>query len=113
MTARGRMDVEEVAALDPQAIYWIDPAISFQPFEARQLAFAAKLPAGYRNAFPKVLGGLYALFMEYGANLVEINPLVLTESGDVIASDAKVELDDNALYKHPDIECVAQRRAGR
>jgi succinyl-CoA synthetase beta subunit len=105
VTSQGGMDVEEVAESDPDAIskYWIDPAIGFQPFEARQLAFAAKLPAGYLKAFPKILGGLYTLFMEYGANLVEINPLVLTKSGEVIASDAKVELDDNGLYKHPEL----------
>jgi len=105
VSSQGGMDVEEVAEHHPEAIskYWIDPAIGFQPFEARQLAFAAKLPAGYLKAFPKILGGLYALFMEYGANLVEINPLVLTKSGDVIASDAKVELDDNGLYKHPEL----------
>jgi succinyl-CoA synthetase beta subunit len=106
VTSQGGMDVEEVAESDPHAIskYWIDPAIGFQPFEARQLAFAAKLPAGYMKAFPKILGGLYTLFMEYGANLVEINPLVLTKSGEVIASDAKVELDDNGLYKHPELD---------
>jgi succinyl-CoA synthetase beta subunit len=105
VTAQGGMDVEEVAAHDPQAIskYWLDPAIGLQPFAARQLAFEAKLPPGYRKAFPKVLAGLYELFMEYGANLVEINPLILTASGDVVASDAKVELDDNALYKHPEL----------
>jgi len=106
VSSQGGMDVEEVAEHHPEAIskYWIDPAIGFQPFEARQLAFAAKLPAGYHKAFPKVLAGLYALFMDYGANLVEINPLVLTKSGGVIASDAKVELDDNGLYKHPDLD---------
>ena len=105
VTSQGGMDVEEVAAHDPGAIskYWIDPAIGFQPFEARRLAFAAKLPAGYLKAFPTVLGGLYALFMDYGANLVEINPLVLANSGEVIASDAKIELDDNGLYKHPEL----------
>jgi succinyl-CoA synthetase beta subunit len=105
VTSQGGMDVEEVAESHPDAIskYWIDPAIGFQPFEARRLAFAAKLPAGYLKAFPKILGGLYALFMEFGANLVEINPLILTTAGDVIASDAKVELDDSGLYKHPDI----------
>ncbi len=105
VSSQGGMDVEEVAEHHPDAIskYWIDPAIGFQPFEARQLAFAAKLPAGYHKAFPSVLAGLYALFMEYGANLVEINPLVLTTSGAVIASDAKVELDDNGLFKHPEL----------
>jgi succinyl-CoA synthetase beta subunit len=105
VTSQGGMDVEEVAESHPGAISkcWIDAAIGFQPFEARRLAFAADLPAGYHKAFPKILGGLYALFMDYGANLVEINPLVLTQTGDVIASDAKVELDDNGLYKHPEL----------
>jgi succinyl-CoA synthetase beta subunit len=99
------MDVEEVAEKHPEAIskYWIDPAIGYSPFIGRKLAFDAKLPEGYRKAFPSILGALYTLFMDYGANLVEINPLVLTKDGRVIASDAKVELDDNALYKHPDV----------
>jgi succinyl-CoA synthetase beta subunit len=105
VTRFGGMDVEEVAEKNPDDIkkYWIDPAIGYSPFIGRQLAFDAQLPDGYRKAFPQVLGALYALFMEYGANLVEINPLVLTEDGRVIASDAKVELDDNGLYKHPDV----------
>ncbi|HEX3467793.1 MAG TPA: ADP-forming succinate--CoA ligase subunit beta [Candidatus Elarobacter sp.] len=105
VTAQGGMDVEEVAAHDPGAIrkYWIDPAAGYSPFIGRMLAFAAKLPDGYRKAFPSILGALYTLFMDYGANLVEINPLVLTKDGRVIASDAKVDLDDNGLFKHPDI----------
>ncbi len=112
VSARGGMDVEEVAASDPAAIvqYLIDPAIGAQPFVARRLAFAAKLPLGYHKAFPAILDALYALFMRYGANLVEINPLVLTASGDVIASDAKVELDDGGLFKHP--EFAAWKSAG-
>jgi len=105
VTAQGGMDVEEVAERDPDAIkkYWIDPAMGYSPFIGRWLAFHAKLPEGYRKTFPALLGKLYTLFMDYGANLVEINPLVLTKDGRVIASDAKVELDDNGLYKHPDI----------
>jgi succinyl-CoA synthetase beta subunit len=105
VTAQGGMDVEEVAERDPEALvkYWIDPAMGFMPFMARRLAFAAGLPVGFHKAFPPVVGGLYALFMEYGANLVEINPLVLTKDGRVIASDAKVDLDDNGLYKHPEL----------
>ncbi len=106
VTAQGGMDVEEVNERDPDAIskYWVDPAIGYSPFIGRRLAFAAKLPAGFHKAFPSILTGLYKLFMEYGANLVEINPLVLTKDGAVIASDAKVELDDNGLYKHPDLK---------
>jgi len=105
VTAQGGMDVEEVAEHDAGAIkkYWIDPAAGYSPFIGRRLAFDAKLPDGYRKAFPPLLGALYTLFMDYGANLVEINPLVLTRDGRVIASDAKVDLDDNGLYKHPDI----------
>ncbi len=105
VTAQGGMDVEEVAERDPDAIkkYWIDPARGYSPFIGRRLAFEAQLPEGFRKAFPAVLGALYTLFMDYGANLVEINPLVLTKDGRVIASDAKVDLDDNGLYKHPDV----------
>ncbi len=103
VTSQGGMDVEEVAEHHPDAIskYWVDPAIGFSPFMARRLAFSSKLPAGFHKAFPKIVGSLYTLFMEYGANLVEINPLALTKDGAVIASDAKVDLDDNGLYKHP------------
>jgi succinyl-CoA synthetase beta subunit len=106
VTAQGGMDVEEVQAEHPDAIvsYWVDPAIGFQPFMARRLAFDAKLPVGYHKTFPKIVGALYTLFMEYGANLVEINPLVLTKTGEVLASDAKVDLDDNGLYKHPEVK---------
>jgi len=105
VSAQGGMDVEEVAEKHPDAIvkFWIDPAAGYSPFIGRKLAFDAKLPDGYRKAFPAILGQLYTMFMEFGANLVEINPLVLTKDGRVIASDAKVELDDNGLYKHPDI----------
>jgi succinyl-CoA synthetase beta subunit len=105
VTAQGGMDVEEVAAEHPDAIayYWVDTAAGYSPYMARQLAFSANLPAGYHKAFPKIVGALYELFMNYGANLVEINPLVLASDGSVIASDAKVDLDDNGLYKHPDI----------
>jgi len=105
VTAQGGMDVEEVAANDPAALakYWIDPKIGYSPYIGRQLAFEAKLPEGFRKAFPSILDGLYRAFMTYGANLVEINPLVLTKDSAVYASDAKVELDDNALFKHPEL----------
>jgi succinyl-CoA synthetase beta subunit len=105
VSAQGGMDIEEVAEKHPEAIakLSVDPAIGFQPFMARQLAFQAKLPAGYLKTFPKVLAGIYRLFFEYGATLVEINPLVLTRDGAVYASDAKVELDDNALFRHPEL----------
>jgi len=105
VTAQGGMDIEEVAEKDPHALskYWVDTAIGYSPFEARELYFAAKLPAGYAKEWPAIAGAIYKLFFEYGANLIEINPLVLTKDGRVIASDAKIELDDNALYKHPEL----------
>lgn len=105
VTSQGGMDIEEVAERDPHALakYWVDTAIGYQPFEARRLFYAAKLPAGYGKEWPKIAGAIYRLFFEFGANLVEINPLVLAKDGRVIASDAKVDLDDNALYKHPEL----------
>ncbi len=105
VSSQGGMDVEEVAEHHPEAISkaWIDPNAGFSPYLARRLAFNAKLPAGYRKSFPAIVGALYDLFMRYGANLVEINPLVLTVDGAVYASDAKVELDDNGLSRHPDV----------
>ncbi len=104
VTARGGMDVEEVAAVEPGALAkaWIDPTVGYSPYVGRELAFEAKLPEGFRKAFPGTVGALYRLFTTYGANLVEINPLVLTRDGRVYASDAKIELDDNALFKHPE-----------
>ncbi|GAC1542906.1 MAG: ADP-forming succinate--CoA ligase subunit beta [Vulcanimicrobiaceae bacterium] len=105
VSSQGGMDVEEVAEHHPEAIakYWIDPNVGFSPYVARRLAFSAKLPDGYRKSFPAILGALYDVFMRFGANLVEINPLVLTVDGAVYASDAKVELDDNGLARHPEI----------
>jgi succinyl-CoA synthetase beta subunit len=105
VSAQGGMDIEEVAERAPDAIakFAVDPASGFSPFIARRLAFAAKLPSGYLAAFPKIAAGMYQLFFEYGANLVEINPLVLTSEGKVYASDAKVDLDDSALYRHPEL----------
>ncbi|MBV9103661.1 MAG: ADP-forming succinate--CoA ligase subunit beta, partial [Candidatus Eremiobacteraeota bacterium] len=104
-TSQGGMDVEEVAASHPDAIakFWLNVAVGFEPFMARRLAFATHLPPGYHRAFPGIVSALYRLFMDYGANLLEINPLVLTEDGRVIASDAKVDIDDNGLYKHPEL----------
>ena len=101
------MDVEEVAEHDPDAIvkYWVDPAIGFSPYIARALFFAAKLPAGYRQNVPENVARDSTICSWITARTcVEINPLVLTKDGAVIAADAKVDLDDNASCKHPDIQ---------
>ncbi len=98
----GGMDIEEVSEKHPESIAKkaIDTAAGFWPFAGRELAFASELDAGFRKQLPAIVGGIYDLFFRYGAKLVEINPLALTKDGRVIASDAKVELDDDGLYKN-------------
>ncbi|MGC1382018.1 MAG: ADP-forming succinate--CoA ligase subunit beta [Candidatus Baltobacteraceae bacterium] len=100
----GGMDIEEVADHHPESIarVYVDTTIGYSPFIGRELAFQAQLEPGYRKAFPAIAGALYDLFFRYGAKLVEINPLALTADGRVIASDAKVELDDDALFRNPE-----------
>jgi succinyl-CoA synthetase beta subunit len=105
MTSKfGGMDIEEVAEKHPESIakHFVDTAAGYSAFIGRELAFGAELDPGYRKAFPSIVGSLYELFFRYGAKLVEINPLALTADGKVIASDAKVELDDDALFRHPE-----------
>ncbi|MBV8154132.1 MAG: ADP-forming succinate--CoA ligase subunit beta [Candidatus Eremiobacteraeota bacterium] len=100
----GGMDIEEVAEKHPDSIakFYVDTAIGYSPFIGRELAFESELDAGYRKQLPSIVGALYDLFFRYGAKLVEINPLVLTTDGKVYASDAKVELDDDALFRNPE-----------
>ena len=100
----GGMDIEEVSEKHPESIakFYVDTAIGYSPFIGRELAFEAQLDPGFRKQFPAVVGSLYELFFRYGAKLVEINPLALTADGRVYASDAKVELDDDALFRNPE-----------
>lgn len=102
----GGMDIEEVSEKHPESIakFFVDTAAGYSPYIGRDLAFAAQLDPGYRKAFPSIAGGIYDLFFRYGAKLIEINPLVLTSDGRVFASDSKVELDDDALYKNPEFK---------
>lgn len=106
VSAFGGMDIEEVADNHPDSIAkaFVDVAGGYWPFIGRELAFKANLDKGYHKALPGVLAGLYDLFFRYGAKLVEINPLILTDDGRVIAADAKVELDDDALYKNAEFK---------
>jgi succinyl-CoA synthetase beta subunit len=106
VSAFGGMDIEEVADQHPDSIAkaFVDVAAGYWPYVGRQLAYNANLDKGYHKALPAVLSGLYDLFFRYGAKLVEINPLVLTEDGRVIAADAKVELDDDALFRNPEFK---------
>jgi succinyl-CoA synthetase beta subunit len=104
-SAAGGMDIEEVAATHPEKILreHVDPATGVVPFQARKLAFAMGLEAGPASRMVKVLEAIYKAFMETDASMIEINPLILTKGGDLLALDAKVTLDDNALYRHPDL----------
>jgi succinyl-CoA synthetase beta subunit len=105
-SAAGGMDIEEVAAKTPEQIVrvHIDPGVGVVPFEARQLAFGIGLDPSLVNTFVKLVTSLYGAFVATDASLVEINPLIVTGSGDLLALDAKMNFDDNALYRHPDIK---------
>ncbi len=104
-SAAGGMEIEEVAAKDPSAIHRvaIDPAAGFQPYEGRQMAFALGLKGDLLRPATALMAGLYRAFVENDASLAEINPLIVTEDNRVIALDAKVNFDDNALFRRPDI----------
>lgn len=105
-STEGGMDIEEVAANTPEKIKTviIDPATGIQAFHARQLAFALGLEGKQVGAATRVILALYDAFTDLDASLVEINPLVVTGDGDIIALDAKMNFDDNALYRHKDVE---------
>jgi succinyl-CoA synthetase beta subunit len=102
----GGMEIEEVAAKDPKAIIRepVDPSLGMFPFQARKLAFALGLSGeAYKKAL-RFLPALFRAYIETDASLAEINPLVVTKSGDVLALDAKMNFDDNALFRHPEIK---------
>src|SRR4051794_14168145 len=104
----GGMEIEELAAHSPEKIVRleIDPASGLSPFHARRLAFAFGLSGGQVAAMVGFVGALYRAFVELDASLIEINPLVVTGAGDLLALDAKVTVDDNALFRHPEIEAL-------
>jgi succinyl-CoA synthetase beta subunit len=104
-SAAGGMDIEEVAAREPEKILRerIDPGTGVIPFQGRKLAFGMGLPSGPASRLVRLLDSLYKAFIETDASMIEINPLILTKSGDLLALDAKVSFDDNALYRHPDL----------
>ena len=108
-STEGGMEIEDVAAHTPEKIIKepIDPAVGFQPYNGRNVAFGLGLPAmepTLLNPFVAMLGNLYRLFMEKNASLVEINPLVITQDKTLIALDGKVTFDDNGLFKHQDVQ---------
>ncbi len=105
-SAIGGMDIEEVAHTNPSAIVktTIDPAAGYWPFIGRRIAKEAGMPLAIMSQFSTLLGKLYDLFFSAGALLLEINPLAVTKDGKLIASDAKVELDDNGLFRHAEFQ---------
>lgn len=108
-STEGGMEIEEVAEKTPEKLFreTIDPAVGFQSYNGRNLAFALGLPSLEKavvTPFIHMLGNLYRLFMEKNASLVEINPLVITTDKQLIALDGKVTFDDNALFKHQDVQ---------
>jgi succinyl-CoA synthetase beta subunit len=101
----GGMEIEEVAARDPKAIVkeWIEPGAGLQPFQAQKIAFALGLKADQIRPAAKFFLALYRAYVDTDASLVEINPFITTRDGRLFALDAKVNFDDNALFRHADL----------
>lgn len=101
----GGMEIEEVAANTPEKIFTevIDPVTGLMPFQARKLAYAINIPKELANKAVKFMMGLYQAFVDKDCSMAEINPLVVTGDGDVMALDAKLNFDSDALFRHPDI----------
>ena len=110
-SAAGGMEIEEVAAEDPDAIsrVTVDPAVGFQPHEGREIAFALGLGGEQLRPAVNLISALYRCFEEKDCSLAEINPLVVTKDGQVLALDAKINFDDNALFRHEDIAAMRDK----
>jgi succinyl-CoA synthetase beta subunit len=104
----GGVDIEEVAREHPEKILRaaVDPLTGFLPYQARKLAFALGLVGDTVAAFVRFATGLYSAYVATDATLAEVNPLVITEEGGILALDAKLNFDDNALYRHPDVAAM-------
>src|SRR6516225_971263 len=107
-STEGGVEIEEVAAHNPEKILTeaIDPASGIEPFHARNFAFGVGLEGARIGVAVKFVTALYRAFCELDASVAEINPLVVTKSGDLVALDAKIGFDDNALYRHPEIAAL-------
>jgi succinyl-CoA synthetase beta subunit len=104
-SAAGGMDIEEVAATEPEKIFRVavHPAAGLQPYQARKLAFGLGLEKGQIGEFTRLVDALYKLFIERDASLVEVNPLIVTDDGHLVALDAKINLESNALFRQPQL----------
>ena len=107
-SAMGGMDIEHVAATQPEAILKepVDPVVGLQPYQCRKIAFGLGLPAQMAGPLTKLLTGLYRLFVDKDASLVEINPLVITDDDRFVAVDGKLGIDGSALYRQADIAAM-------
>jgi succinyl-CoA synthetase (ADP-forming) beta subunit (EC 6.2.1.5) len=105
VSAAGGMEIEEVAATNPEAIITqtIEPFIGLRSYQARELALKLGLPKNLLNKAASIFTTLYKIYIELDASMVEINPLVLTKDGNIVILDAKIEFDDNGLFRHPEI----------
>ena len=120
-STEGGMDIEEVAAYHPDKIMKvvIDPAVGFQAFQGRQIAFALGLEGKQVGKAVELIGNMYKAFLDLDASIVEINPLVVTKAGDILPLDAKMNFDDNAMFRQKEVEALrdvaeedpAERRA--
>ncbi len=106
--AAGGVDIESVAAETPEQLLLtrVDPVIGLLPWQARRLGYALGLDKAQVSALGGILGGLYRLLLDADASLAEVNPLVVTDTGELLALDAKVNLDDNALYRHGNLAAL-------
>jgi succinyl-CoA synthetase beta subunit len=107
-SAAGGMNIEEVAAETPEKILTtiVNPSTGMLPFQCRKLAFGLGLEGNQIKQFSQIMMALYQLYMDKDISLIEINPLIVTSSGDLVALDAKINLDSNALYRHQDLAAL-------
>ena len=110
-SSAGGMDIEEVAAKEPEKILsvTIHPAVGLEAYQARELAFGLGFSGSQISEFTAILKGLYRLYLEQDASLVEINPLIVTRAGKLVALDAKIGIDDNALFRHPQLVALRDK----
>ena len=107
-SAAGGVDIEQVAATEPEKLITVqvDNTAGLQPFQARQMGFGMGLNGMQVRQLTKIMDGLYRLFRDKDLSLIEVNPLIITENGDLLALDAKINADGNALFRHPDLAAM-------
>ncbi len=110
-SSEGGMDIEEVAANTPEKILkvTIDPTVGLQGYQTRQIAFGLGLAGDQIKQLGKIMNSLYRIFTRHDVSLIEINPLIVTQQGDLMALDAKLGIDDNALYRPPDMVALRDK----